>query len=194
MTRKPDSATGFTLVEVLIGSTLAALVMAAVLTSFVFLGRSLTRLANYQTLEAKSRQALGYLRADLALAREVKSGSTPTASSLTLVLPAGEVTYTYDSAAGNLHRQATFGANQDFYLLQNDHCTCLALAFYYYTTANGTATSQIFPSLNVPYSIKGIEVRFTLQTPGSASPPTRATYQVVSSRIPIRNKPLPDGT
>ena len=40
----------FTLVEVLIGSSLAAIVLAAVLTGFLYLGRSMARLANYQTL------------------------------------------------------------------------------------------------------------------------------------------------
>jgi Tfp pilus assembly protein PilW len=191
--RPAKPSTGFTLVEVLIGATLSAAIMAAVLSSFVFLGRNLTRLANYQTLEAKGREALTYFRGDFALAQSVQNGTTPTASSVTLVLPAGSVTYTYDGVALSLHRQATFGANQDLYLLQNDYCSCTAFTLGYYTTTNGTPNSQILPGLNVPYSIKQIQVSFSLQTPGTASPATQANYQVVSSRFLIRNKQPPDG-
>lgn len=194
MTRRPVPPAGFTLVEVLISSALAAVLMAAVLSSFVFLGRSLTRLANRQTLEAKGRQALTYLRADFALAQAVKSGTTPTSSSVTLTLPAGEITYTYDSTAQRLRRQANFGPNPDLSLLQNDTCVCTAFAFSYYTTTNGTPTSQVTAGVEVPYSIKQIQVNFTLQTPGTASPATQSTYDVVSSRFLIRNKQAPDGT
>jgi len=194
MTTRRTPGAGFTLVEVLIGSTLAAAVMAAVLTSFIFLGRSLARLANYQTLEAKGRQALTYLRSDFAQAESVKTGTTPTASGVTLVLPAGEITYTYDSTAQSLRRQATFGPNPDLRLLQNDYCSCTSFSFDYFTTSNGSPASQVTPTVNVPYSIKQIQVRFTLQTPGTASPSTRATSQVVSSRFLFRNRASPDGT
>jgi prepilin-type N-terminal cleavage/methylation domain-containing protein len=194
VTRRSNSPAGFTLVEVLIGTTLAALVMAAVLSSFVFLGRSLGRLANYQTLEAKGREALTYLRGDFAQAQAVKNGTTPDATTVTLVLPGGEVTYTYDSTALSLHRQANFGANRDFYLLQNDYCSCTTFTFGYYTTTDGTPTSQATPGLNVPYSIKQIQVRFILQTPGTASPATRVSHEIVSSRFLVRNKRPPDGS
>jgi Tfp pilus assembly protein PilW len=192
--RREESPAGFTLLELLVGFTLSAVIMAAVLSSFVFLGRSLTRLANHQTLEAKGREALTYLRGDVALAQAVKTGTTPTAATVTLVLPAGEVTYTYDGTAGSLRRQAAFGPNPDLYLLHNDLCSCTAFSFGYYTTANGAATSQITPALYVPYSIKRIQVHFTLQTPGTASPSTRASDEVVSARLLIPDKQPPDGS
>ncbi|HKB56722.1 MAG TPA: prepilin-type N-terminal cleavage/methylation domain-containing protein [Lacunisphaera sp.] len=179
---------GFTLVEVLVSMSLAAAVLAAVLSSFVFLGRNLARLANNQTLEAKGREALTYLRRDFALAEAVKTGTTPTASSVTLVLPAGEVTYTFDSAAGSLRRQSASGANPDFLLLKNDRCACTTFAFDYYTTTGGAPTSQLNASANVPYGIKQIQVRFVLETPGTQAAATRVTYEAVSSRFLLRNK------
>ena len=48
--RSTKSNAGFTLVEVLIGSTLAATILLAVISSYLFLGRNLTRLATQQTL------------------------------------------------------------------------------------------------------------------------------------------------
>jgi prepilin-type N-terminal cleavage/methylation domain-containing protein len=185
---------GFTLVEVLVSTSLAAMVLAAVLSSFVFLGRNLTRLANYHTLETKGREALAYLQRDLAIAETVKSGTTPTASSVTLVLPAGEVTYTYDGTAGSLRRQAAAGANPDFQLLKNDRCTCTTFAFDYQTVTGGAPTSQLDASSNVPYGIKQIRVRFVLATPGTEADATRTTYSAVSARFLLRNTQLAAGS
>jgi type II secretory pathway pseudopilin PulG len=194
MNARPRTSPGFTLVEVLISASLAAAVMAAVLSSFVFLGRNLARLANYHTLEAKGQEALVQLRLDFGLARSVKAGTTPTATSVTLQLPAGEVTYTYDGAAGNLRRQATFGTNPDRLLLKNDHATCTAFAFGYYTTTGGSPVSQFGTGDNVPYSIKQIQVGFTLQNPGTLAAEARSTLAVVSSRFLIRNRQAATGT
>jgi prepilin-type N-terminal cleavage/methylation domain-containing protein len=193
MNRRAGSNRGFTLVELLIGSTLASMVMAAVLASFVFLGRNLARLANYQSVEAKSREALAYLGRDLTQAEAVKEASTPTATALTLVLPSGEVTYTYDNTTLSLRRQANFGANQDFVLLQSDYCACTAFSFAYYTATGGSPISQMAGGTNTPYSIKQIQVLFTTQTPGSSTA-IRATYDAVSARYVMRNKQLPNGT
>ncbi|MDB6168415.1 MAG: hypothetical protein JWM88_1279 [Verrucomicrobia bacterium] len=194
MKGRPNSCAGFSLGELLIGSTLASMVMAAVLSSFVFLGRSLERLANYHSLEAKSREALTYLSRDLAIAQSVKGGTTPTGTTVTLALPAGDVTYTYDGATSKLLRHATFGANTDISLLKNDSSSCTAFTFDYYTMTGGAPTSQVTGTVNVPYSIKQIQVRFTIETPGIPSSVTRATYEAVSARYLVRNKQLPDGT
>ncbi|HEY4300598.1 MAG TPA: hypothetical protein VGM73_06985 [Candidatus Didemnitutus sp.] len=193
MTRRPDRTTAFTLVEVLIGATLSAVIMVGVLTSYIFLGRSLSRIVNYQTLEAKSRQALTIMRTDFGLALGVKNGTTPTATAVTLTLPAGDVTYTYSSSAQSLRRQATFGATEDLTLLQNSTCACTTLTFAYFTTTQGSPTSQITTGVNIPFSIKQVQVSYTLQSTGSASPQTRATYAMASTIFLLRNRPEPDG-
>jgi prepilin-type N-terminal cleavage/methylation domain-containing protein len=188
------NAKGFTMTELLIGSTLASMIMAAVLSSFVFLGRNLTRLANYHSLESKGREAATYLTRDLALAQGVKTGTTPTASTLTLAMPSGNVTYTYDATTSKLRRQSNYGAVQDIYLLHNDTSACTAFTFDYYTMSGGAPTSQVSPAVNVPYSIKQIQFRFTVETPGLLNSGTHATYDAVSARYVIRNRQAPDGT
>lgn len=193
MRSRSQSRGGFTLVEVLISTTLAGAILAAVLSSYVFLGRNLMRLANYHTLETKSHDALVRLQSDLSLAHGVKTGTRPTATTVTLVLPAGEVTYTYDSATSSLRRQATFGANADLQLLKNDHASCTAFAFDYYTMTVGSAVSQFDASFNVPYSIKEIGARFTLETPQTQDAATRTTFQVVAPGTPLRNKQAASG-
>lgn len=193
MMRRPDRTAAFTLVEVLIGAALSAVVMVGILTSFVFLGRSLSRLVNYQTLEAKSREALTLMRTDFGLALSVKAGTTPTASSLILSLPAGDVTYTYDGTAKSLRRQTTFGANRDHTLLQNSTCSCTSFSFFYYTTTNGSPVSQITAGQNIPFSIKQVQVSYSLDSAGSASPQTRASFDMASATLLLRNRWEPDG-
>ena len=112
---------GFTLVELLIAAALGGFVMIALLSSSLFLARNFTRLANYQALESEARRALAYLQADLEQAEAVKPGTNPTAIGVTLVLPAGEVTYAYDSGTQRLRRQADFGASPDISLLSGAH-------------------------------------------------------------------------
>ncbi len=189
-----SSQRGFSLVELLIGATLGGLVMTAMLSGVTFLGRNLSRLASYQALENESRKALGYLRADFALTKAVKSGSSPTSSAVTLVLPAGEVTYTYDSTTQSLRRQATFGANHDFSLLQNNLCACTSFTFDYFTTAGAAPTDQSNASAYVPYSIKQIQVGFVLESPATWSVLTRTRLQAATSRFLIRNRGETDGT
>ena len=183
---------GFTLVEVMVSSTLAAIIMAAVLSTYVMLGRNLARLSSYQSLEHESRKALAYLSRDFMQAQSVKGGTTPTASSVTLVLPSGEVSYTYDGSS--LRRQTTFGTLRDVTFLHNDSCTCSSFSFNYYTSSGDAPTDQSTPSASVPFSIKQIEVGYVVESPLSWTAQTRTRCELKSSRYIFRNRGAPDGT
>jgi len=194
MTRKSTSKAGFTLVELLIAASLGAILMASVLSTYLYVGRNLARLASYQTLETESRKTLSYLSKDFALAQSVKSGTTPTGYSVTLVLPSGEVVYSYDSTTKGLRRQATFGTSPDLTFLKNASCECTTFSFRYFTTTDGAPTNQVAPTANVPYSIKQIQVRFVVESPGSWSAQTRTRFETASARVLFRNRGAPDGT
>jgi type II secretory pathway pseudopilin PulG len=105
---------GFTLAEVLIASTLSALVLAAVMSSFVFIGRTGFRTSSLSELEAEARRGLETFAEEARLARDVHWND---AQSVTLSLPTGSpattVTYGYDSDA----RSATY---QAFYRVVGD--------------------------------------------------------------------------
>jgi prepilin-type N-terminal cleavage/methylation domain-containing protein len=191
---RPNIRAGFTLVELMVTSALAGIVMAAILSTFGFMGRNLSRLASYQALENEARKGLAYLRQDFALAKSIKSGTSPTASNVTLVLPAGEVTYSYDSGTRRLTRTATFGVNPTFSLLQNSQCECTAFKLEYFTTTDAAPTDQSAPATNVPYSIKQIQVGFTLESPTTWTSLLRTRYEAASSRFFIRNRTAPDGS
>lgn len=189
-----QSRRGFTLTEVLISTALASVVMAAVMSTYIYMGRSMARLTNYQALENESRKALTYLQRDFEQAISVKGGTSPTTSAVTLLLPAGEVTYTYDGTSRQLRRQATFGGVPDILLLTSSSCECPTFAFSYFTTLDGAPTDQVTPSLFVPFSIKQIQVQFTVQSPTSFAASTRSHFQTTSARHLFRNRGAPDGT
>jgi prepilin-type N-terminal cleavage/methylation domain-containing protein len=191
--RKSTFHSAFTLVEVMVASGLGAVILASVLSTYIFLARNLARLSSYQALEQESRKALSYLAQDFRQARTVKNGTTPTASTVTLVLPAGEVSYTFDATAKRLRREATFGANRDFYLLRSSHCECTTFGFRFFTTSDAAPTDQSTPEKNVPFSIKQIEVGYIVESPSSWSSETRTRVSVAAARYLIRNRGAPDG-
>jgi prepilin-type N-terminal cleavage/methylation domain-containing protein len=185
---------GFTLVEVMIAMALASVLMAAVLTTYNFLGRQLARLTSFQALENESRKALAYLSRDFRLAQSVKTGTSPTSHSLTLVLPDGEVSYEFDPDTRALQRRATFGISPNLTLLGTTSCQCTAFALQYFTTTDGTPADQSSPTTYIPYSIKQIQVAYTLESPSTWSEATRTRYDAVSARYVLQNRSLPDGT
>ncbi len=180
---------GFTLVEVLIGATLSAMVMAAVFSSYIYLGRNLARLANQQTLETEARRALGYFAQDAEQATGIDSTGIspkvlPDATKVTLTLPSTSavatnyVTYTYDSTAATLTRTPADGTAQ--VLLRN--ITTLTLS--YYDSSGNKYTSYT----DYLAGIKQLSLEFSTQT-GSAPNGTRTVVnQVASGRLILRNR------
>jgi len=169
----PDRRRGFTLFEVLITSTITGIVMLAVLQAFVFIGRGTTRMENFQTLEQRSRRTLSYLTRDVRLASAI---SSPTADSMTLTLPAGTVTYTFNSGTGQLTRTASFGISS---LVLLSEVVSGTFSFNYLDAADGSTLTAA--------SIKKVEVRFTMRR-GSIPNRTAASFSAASARIVFRNK------
>lgn len=107
------SRAAFTLVETLIGMSLALMVMTAVLTTYVTLGRNFTRTlglssANQPNLESQSRRTLATFAQDVRMASGLDLTGTapkvvPSNSGLTLIIPTGSgtkyVTYYYNGTA-----------------------------------------------------------------------------------------------
>lgn len=120
----PKRRPGFTLVEVMIGASLGSMVLAGVLTAYVFIIRSGVRAQNYAQMEVQTRAAFDQLGLDARMASEMRStdsthatGVTTTRTSVTLTVPnnytgtGNKVTYGYDST------------NKLFYLVPGDGTT-----------------------------------------------------------------------
>src|SRR3954463_5118865 len=111
--RKRSRRAAFTLVEVMISTTLIMMLMLALLTSSVFVARGDRSLQNYGDMNSQARLLLEKLGEDLRAATDVVNFTT---SSLTLTVPTNaaattteDVTWEYDSAAGTVARIATSG-------------------------------------------------------------------------------------
>jgi Tfp pilus assembly protein PilW len=185
---KPVAA--FTLVELLIGMTLAMIVMAAVLSCYTFIGRSLFRLVNQQTLITQSQRAFAYLSQDVRLASGISG--TPSASSLVLILPTSTnstttVTYTYSSAAGTLTRTPASGVALK---LLTSLTSC---SFNYYDVSGNPYTVGTLSAASYLSSIKQVGLTYTAQngtnTDGTRAPQT-ADHRSSSPRFILRNQAL----
>ncbi len=91
-------AGGFTLVEVLIASTLSTFVLAGVLSAFLFLAQTSFRSSSYSEMESEVRRGLDTFAQDTRSATDVRWNSP---QSITLTVNARPVTYAYDSTAGS---------------------------------------------------------------------------------------------
>lgn len=107
--RRPGRTRGLTIVEVLLSTSLLGMLMAAVLSSFVFLLQGEQSIANYNSMNADARELLEML------SRDAKSATTVTnftAQSLTLTVPLNttggtqDVTYEFDAATDSCIREA----------------------------------------------------------------------------------------
>lgn len=89
---------GYTLVELMLATGLSAIVLTGVLSTFLYLSRSGTTLANYNDMELQSRKGIETFAEDI---RQAKTITWNTAQSITIVVPKGgsavSISYTYDS-------------------------------------------------------------------------------------------------
>lgn len=203
--RRLHSHAAFTLVELLVGATLSAAVMAAVLSSYIYLGRSLARLANQQTLETEARRTLGYFTQDVQSASGLTDTANLSASRVSLTVPSSTgtntITYYYNGTstdvpvtistvsinmtANALTRCVYNGSTVTSQLLLRN-ITSSGLTLKYYDASGNGYTSYT----NYLLGIKQIALQFSTQT-GTAGNGTRTlVYQVASSRLAMRNDPL----
>lgn len=92
---------GFTLVEVLIGATLASFILAGVISTFVFLGRSGLNVQHYNDMESQARRALEIFAEDV---RQASSITWVDANTVRLVVNTSSITYAYVSSSKTFTR------------------------------------------------------------------------------------------
>jgi prepilin-type N-terminal cleavage/methylation domain-containing protein len=165
---------GFTLVEIMVATSISAIVFAGILAAYLFVGRNLTRLVNIQHQEVESRRTLRLVTQDVSAAIQL---TTATSSQLNLTKPTSggttTVSYSYSSANGTLSRTDSVGTQT---LLSG--LTDFTITYY---NEGGTAVSSN------TQSVKAVEVSFT-SAAGTANIGTRASYTTVSPRVLLRNK------
>ena len=175
--RRPDQ--GFTLVEVMIAATLSTMVLAGVLSAFLFLARTSFRSSGYSEMEAEIRRALDTFARDTRNATDVRWNN---AQNLTLTVSGRPVTYAYDSDAAS----ATAGS---FYRLADQTRTVLIrgvnpdFAFQRYKLEQ--------PGVNDNRAGNDSETKLlqlTLRAVRANIATTSASNSAISARYTLRNK------
>ncbi len=192
----PPRAGAFSLVELMVAMSIAMIIIAAVLSSFTFLGRNLIRYSNQQQLEAQSRRALQMFSRDVQIALDVPAYSS---TQLSLTVPkldaAGNavldgsgnvvtktVAYTFDASQGTLIRvDPDFHSGAPFTLLTGINLPAGTSFFSYLDQQAIPATNRL--------SIKQIDVNYVAFL-GIASAGTQSRYTEASARFILRNKHL----
>ena len=169
----------FTLVEVMIASTLGTIVLAGVLSTFLMLGRSGANVANYSMMEAESRRALEELSQDLRMAKEIEWNS---AESVTLTVPdnypstANQVTYAFDSATKDFYRMpGTASATNPRTVLVRSAASC---SFARFDRQNNATTN--------PRAIKRLQLTLVIRRKGQTV--AAASNTIFSASYILRNR------
>src|SRR3954470_17436238 len=96
--RPPARTAGFTLVEIMIGSTISVFILAGVMAAFLMLGRSGYNAASYSMMESEARRALEMFSEEARMASNITWNGSDSVT-LRVVTSSGTqlVTYAYDS-------------------------------------------------------------------------------------------------
>jgi Tfp pilus assembly protein PilW len=174
--RRPGA--GFTLAEVMISAALACFILAGVMSTFLFLGRSEANTQNYNDLEAQTRKTLEIFAEDT---RQASAIAWTSRVNLTLTVNNLPVSYYYDPTTATFYRQVAGGTatalvtNVTSFSFQAYAVTgtALALADGNDLAAAGRSTKQLQFSL--------VAARTTHAAP-------TATNAALSARFILRNK------
>ena len=215
MTISPTKqASGFTLVELLIGMSLALMVMGGILSGYIFLGRSFTRSlgvssAGQPTLETQGRRTLTYLAQDAHMASGVDLTGTapsvlPSSSGVTLILPTStgnkSITYSFNNSSAmvmlgtfQIPPGCLIRIDQSTGTAMTLHTNLLTLYFRYFDSSGrpyDNATEPYTTSTDYLSGIKQVSLSFTSQAGSAANGTQTQVYSSDSPLLLFRNKPL----
>jgi Tfp pilus assembly protein PilW len=205
------TSSGFTLVELLIGASLALMVMTAVLTTYVTVGRNFTRSlgvssANQPTLDTQARRTLAAFAQDVRMASGIDTTGTaprvvPSATGVTLIQPTTSgskyVTYYFNNTASPVTLSTyTIPALS---LVRIDLSTSTALTLHqnlltcsltYYDNSGNSYTASDLSSRNYLLGIKQLSLSFTSQAGSATNGTLTQVYYTDSPRVLLRNRSL----
>lgn len=196
--RAPRSR-GFTLAEVMIASTLGAIVLAAILSTFLMLGRSGYNAANYSMMEAEARRAIERFSNEARMASNITWTSE---SSVTLRVVTGSstelVTYAYDNGTSGatakcFYRKLGNASSTSTPLILVRNVSEFAFRRYKVVTVVSTGTSPATVTVVASPANNDLEtkqIQITLRSVRTGVTTVAATNAVLSARIVLRNKPV----
>jgi type II secretory pathway component PulJ len=180
---------GFTLVEVVVSIGISIIVLAAVMSFYIFTGWSSLTMGNYIALDMKSRNALDTMSCDI---RQANSCSTNAFSSTNLTLSmtdpatssAYTINYAYNAGLGRVVRTETRTNSIATMLLSN--CTSFAFTYFQRNPSNG-AWGAFSNDLNRADQCKLVQIDWTCSLPGALGRMTNSE-SMESARVVIRKE------
>lgn len=182
---------GFTVAELVVASTLAALVLAGALQTFLFFARSTIRIANYADMERQATRALELLARDIRMASKIdadapgvvapKTGADRLIKRITLTVQntsggSNSIKYEFIAADNTLVRSVDGGTPE---AIVTDVVSSTA-QFYAYNTKD--------PKERAMNDLETSQIQIFM----TASPNTKGNYatttkRIISARFVLRN-------
>jgi hypothetical protein len=160
----------------MVGAGLSGFILAGVLSTFLFMGRTGANIRNYSDMESQARRALEQFAQDV---RQASAISWTDASTIVLTVDSASVTYAYST--GSFTRR--YGSATTTLL---SGITTFAFKAYSITGAEltgiGTTTSLASANLNTK------QLQISLEASRSTTTVATATNTVLSARFILRNK------
>lgn len=166
---------GFTLVEVMISASLSTFILAGVLSTFLFLGRSGANLRNYSDMEAQARRGLEMFAEDV---RQASAITWDSETQCTLTVNTASVVYTYTSGTNSFARNGT------------TIITGITPGTFAFSAFNVTGTEMELDTAakRTTASTSTKQLQITLEATRTNTTVVDATNTVLSARFILRNK------
>ena len=176
---------GFTLVELMIGASLGSFILAGVLSTFLFMGRSGANVQNYNDMESQARKALEYFAEDTRQASGVVWGS----DNYTVALTVGTntVTYQYNDIAKRFARQEVVTLTS---VTTSTRVLVTGIRSFAFTAYNISGNSVPISTIAERTAANGTtkQLQISLEAARNSQTVVAATNTVLSARFVLRNK------
>lgn len=170
---------GFSLVELIVAAGLGSVILVAVLSSFLFVGRTTVALTNYTDMETEARNAIETFAQDVRMSANVLWNS---ANSVTLTIrqsgSSTTATYAYDPVNRRFTRTAT-GTTR--ILISN-------ISDFSFTAYNIDSDALSLASITASTHLATKQIQIALETERANPGLVRNTNKVISARFVLRNK------
>jgi Tfp pilus assembly protein PilW len=175
---------GFTLVELMIGSTLGAFILAAVLSTFLFMGRSGANVQNYNDMEAQARKALEVFAQDT---RQASGVVWSDANTVALTVGTLSVTYQYNPTARRFARQEAVTATGT---INSTRVLVTGITTFAFSAYNISGNSVPISTAAERTAANGTtkQLQISLEASRTSTTVVAATNTVLSARFVLRNK------
>lgn len=177
---------GFTLVEVMVSAFIGAWILAAVMTTFLFMGRSGANVQNYNDMEVQARNALEFFAEDTRQASGVVWNST---QSVTLTVGTNLVTYAYDSTARTFRRTVVDTVPSPD-VTTSDRVIVTGITSFAFSAYNISGASVAISDATERTAANGTtkQLQISLEAARTNTTVVAATNTVLSARFILRNK------